>query len=311
MYDKIAFGTEPARIGPHDVGFGFGHEPVHHNYASHEVGFGDDQATLGMSNLSQQIMASAMDIAPFHDVDQPGGQVSFGVEPARIGPHGVAFGIEYGDMSMSTFGNPPSEHLSFGHEGGHVNDGGATMGADAPDYGAGNQGEPINNSLADSTGGADPFAVAAFGFEQYEQHEGTDEAHRYTPAAFGFDQYEQHEGTPAAHRYTPGAFGSEGVHFGSEGVNFGCDTFGVEHPNPAMASEGLPGAIDLMAAEDGENMSYQPVGTDPYDAPPQDPTLRNPVTQFGFEDAWYSGFGPAPIIGCEGDLNQSDLLGCD
>lgn len=270
----IRFGTEPALIGPH--GIAFGTEPA--LIGPHGTSFGDDddELTEGMTTTSADIMLEGMDIAPFHDVLQPGGQIAFGVEPALIGPHGTSFGdehgIEYGDMSMSTFGQPPSarHHLVFGTEpaligphttafgigviipsqASHVpappppqdgdgSGGSSSMGSDYEDYGAGDQGEAINNSLADSSGGGDPFALARFGAEAVV----------------------------------------------------------------------LPTGVDLTAENDGENMSFEPVGPDPYDPPEQRPTQRNPIMRFGFEDEWYSGFGSAALFG--GEVGCDPAIGCD
>jgi hypothetical protein len=185
-------------------------------------------------------------------------RINFGTEPVLLGHHGTAFGADrfglgviipsQGVKSVASVPPPPPPSSGDG-------DGGsATVGVEANDYGAGDQGENFDNTLDSSSGGLDPFAVAAFGFE----------------GAFGVD------------------------------------------PPPGD----LPGAIDLLAQNEGEDMTFQPVGPDPYDVPEQSPTLRNPVMQFGFESEWFSGFGPAAVFGDEGvavgcDLDQSDLLGCD
>ena len=59
--------------------------------------------------------------------------------------------------------------------------------------------------------------------------------------------------------------------------------------------------LEDLASDGGENMSYQPADLDPFDAPDQVPTLRNPVIAFGDEVAgdYYSGFHAAPIMGSE------------
>jgi len=265
MFEAIKRALAPRHIPPVGRGAGLHGE--------------DDELTEGMTALSQQIMDASMDVAPFVDVDQPGGQVNFG--------------LEYGDMAMSTSGRvhrrenlPDTEalieeypsfqpdYLHFGHEGhGHDafgigviipsykpkvvassdgtlplpppapssdGDGGSSPGAEANDYGAGNQGESPDNALSVSSGGIDPFALAAFGEEEEEDP---------------------------------------------------------------------PGAIDLLAENDGEDMSFQPVGDDAWDVPEQKPTLRNPVTYFAGE--FYPNLsGPAPILGAE-FRGPMSLVGCD
>ena len=231
----------PADIGP---------------FGSHDVYFGAEP-----QQESADILEDSMNVQPFHDIGQPGGQ--------------VAFGLEYGDMSMSTFGEPPGprDHLRFGSEGvGHhgmhddfgigviipasatkpaapadvpspqPQDGSDGMGYERNQYGRDSTGEPLNTSLSDSpSGGIDPFANATFG-----------------------------EDDPA----------------------------------------GPPGAIDLMGLNQGEDMDFQPVGDDAWDAPEQIPTLRNPVTRFEGEFYPTPSSGPAPILGSEIGGPMS-LIGCD
>jgi hypothetical protein len=238
----------------------------------------DDELTEGMTSTSADIMMASMDVQPFQDIEQPGGAVTFG--------------IEYGDMSMSSSGNVsrrenlpdpealgedyPSfqpEYLHFGSEGvGHhgahddfgigviipastaqsavppsvpppqPQDGSDGMGYERNQYGRGGTGEPLNTSLADSSGGIDPFANAAFGEED----------------------------------------------------------------------EGPPGAIDLMALNEGEDMDFQPVGDDAWDVPEHRPTLRNPVTRFEGEYYNTPSSGPAPILAGESSIaGPMSLIGCD
>lgn len=102
---------------------------------------------------------------------------------------------------------------------------------------------------------------------------------------------------------TAGDSGADGTYE----PNYGAGSTGTS-PDISMMSNFGPPAIDAglnTGVQEGDvGVQYDPTALallgDPYD-PPYDraPTARNYQPGFGFDDAYYSGFGPAAIIGCE------------
>jgi hypothetical protein len=71
--------------------------------------------------------------------------------------------------------------------------------------------------------------------------------------------------------------------------------------NAAFGCDGAPqGDMQLLwDSIDKSVIDQDPMVADLFDVRSRIPTLRNPVVHFGLDDQFYSGFGPAAIIGCE------------
>jgi hypothetical protein len=106
--------------------------------------------------------------------------------------------------------------------------------------------------------------------------------------------------------------GDTGEEFNPDIVMGGMDPFAnvVQPGDPRDYDGHIEVAHALDEFTDDLPQAYQPAGRDYYDPPERVPTLRNPVIDFGFEHEFYSGFGPAAIVGCEiGCANPSKLKG--
>jgi hypothetical protein len=67
----------------------------------------------------------------------------------------------------------------------------------------------------------------------------------------------------------------------------------------------------MQQPHDQETRAHMaPTGSDVYEPPERVANSRNYAADFGLQDDWYSGFGPAAIIGCDEDLVVAGDIGC-
>lgn len=114
-----------------------------------------------------------------------------------------------------------------------------------------------------------------------------------------------------------GPFGSYGLSFGDD---MGHDDFGTEGSSPGGSIFGDdvedPGDEDPIL-EVNFDPELSPDGVDTFDPPERARTLRNPVIPFGYperpnfgmEDTYYSGFGPAGVFGDESEGTDHSVRG--
>lgn len=69
--------------------------------------------------------------------------------------------------------------------------------------------------------------------------------------------------------------------------------------NAVFDEPGLEPRDQRNARSQLERADLAPGGFDIFDPPERIPTLRNAVVDFGLDDSFYSGVGPAAIIGCD------------
>lgn len=195
-------------------------------------------------------------------------------------------GSSGGGSDDDSGGDDVGAEFGFGHEHHHnhhrdVDTGGgeSDIGYEPPTYGAGATGDPADLDGM-SVGLIDPYGATgtSFGFGEEVMGGGAD--------GDGDDD----GGEPI--------FGTQfGADFGGEGPAFGDDLgteLGAEFGFGADEEENLEATPEEILGDDFEE-AYNPPGA--WDPSTQAPTLRNPVLEFGGE--MYSGFGVAPIIGCE------------
>lgn len=207
--------------------------------------------------------------------------IDMGDQMKPFGKTGTHFGIEFGvekliDMSL--------DMQPFGRTGTH--------------FGHDDVAEGIG--IAPFANVPQPGGSAGFGYDGLNEPTGIAHPmpHSGLGTSFGYDNLDE----APYEDYGEGATGVDfaGV-FGSRDP-FTNSAFGDEQDD--MHEERMTddlGELDAMTpfSESEATDAFRSMDQDPYDSPQQIPTVRNPVTHFGFDDSFYSGSGPAAVIGCE------------
>lgn len=97
-------------------------------------------------------------------------------------------------------------------------------------------------------------------------------------------------------------------------------SFDAQLTGGGMSADSMQQGFDLYNdLDDTMNdipATFQTAYDDPYSPPLREPTKRMYLANFGddvdvgFEHSWYSGFGPAAIIGCDEDFVVAGDIGC-